>query len=83
MAGDPPSWPYNHHGPIYDPTQIGYANSVVINDGTTWAWAEPPDDPDRIVSPEELKIRRENDFVRELYEQYKVALILASGDEEL
>ncbi len=28
---------------------------------------------------EEINLREENEFVKELYEQYKVAVILASG----
>lgn len=61
-----------------------YPGQIIINDSTMWTWGsfEEPD-PDLIVSPEELKIRRENIFVKELYEQYKVALILASGGENL
>ena len=30
---------------------------------------------------EELRLREENDLVKGLYEQYRVALILASGDD--
>ena len=86
-AGDPPLRPLgsywtDHSGWITmdDLTfNSGHVGSVLTSDGDALSWE--PYDPELTVTPEELKIRRENTLVRELYEQYKVALILASDNE--
>ena len=78
-AGDPPIRPVGsywteHSGWITTPAD---SNSINLNS----IWNDITTDPDSVVSAEELRIRRENTLVRELYEQYKVALILASDNE--
>ena len=89
-AGDPPIrrqdevWT-DHSGWItlddLSQSHVPSGNIVMVNDGeNSLSWE--PYDPELSITREELKIRRENAFVRELYEQYKVALILASEDDD-
>ncbi len=80
-TGDPPLWPYNHHGPIYDQQIIGqtFPDTIWLEDIT-----KRLDNLEKIIDRlgEEEKVRKKNPFVQELYDQYKVALILLEEPDD-
>ena len=61
-------------GELSDWDGVSMSDLVVKTDGSMWAWG------DSGPSAEE-KIREANPFVKDLYDQYRVALILAGGED--
>ncbi len=76
--------------PVYNVLSSQLTGTVAVTAGTQWAtqlgFATSAaslfaDDPDGITIAEEVELRENNTFVKELYDEYRVALILAHGED--